>query len=422
MHVYVIGLGHVGLPLACFAALSGSRVTGIDTDPEVVNAIKNGSINIHEFYNGVHISRLARQLIHKGLLTVSDTFTREEEAPVVFLICVGISSSDDFKQDLGPVKKVVEALLPRLRARDLVIFRTTLIPGTLDALVVPRIKALNISVYLAYCAETIAEGRAFEELEQNPLVVAGINEKSTGKAVEFFKSLSDAPVFTASTIIAAELVKVIQNIFRDVQIAFINEISEAARSLDVNIYEMINLANTHPRVDLLLPGPGVGGYCLPNALPYLKYALQGKEVSLALTETARSANGARPGKVVDFVKEKLELAGKKINGAAIGIAGLAMKDNCADYRYSPAVDIANILIEKGARVKAFDPLIEGAFSFQCSSFEGSVKNADCLLITAMQPGIQFNPALLRQLMAPGAFVVDTRNVFPDSGEIKLYRL
>lgn len=424
MQVYVIGLGHIGLPMACFIAISGKQVIGIDNNPQVIKAVKNGSINIYEHYNGLHISKLAKKLIDQGKLTVTKNLRTIDQHPGVFIVSVGIKSSDDFKQDISPIKEVMDTLVPQLKPGDLIIFRTTLIPGTIDEHVIPRLESLNIPVYLAYCPETMAETQAFQELNNNPIVMAGKDEESFTKAKEFFNSISDAPIHKASNIKTAELIKVVQNISRDVEIALVNEISVVAEALKVDTYEVLNLSNTHPRVKLLQPGPGVGGYCLPNALVYLKHTLlKGKntDIPLSLMEVARKSNLDRPKKIVALIEQALKDVNKTLEKSCIAILGLAMKDNCADCRYSPAIDIAKMLTEKGAKVKGFDPVVGKKFPFQVDTLQECIVNSDCILITAVQPGIEFDTDKIKDLM-PTPLVVDTRNVFPGCKGIKVCKL
>ncbi|MGI6120514.1 MAG: nucleotide sugar dehydrogenase [Desulfosporosinus sp.] len=410
MNVYVIGLGHVGLPMACFAALAGKKVTGIDSNPVLIEQIKNGTVNIFEYLNGRHIAHIAKDLIAQGTMQISTRFKRKDMAPAVFLVSVGIKSALDFKQDLTPLQDVINTLFPCLVNGDLIIFRTTLIPGTLDSLVVPALKSLNTKILLAYCPETISETAAFSELATNPIVIAGLDDESFEATAAFFSSISQAPIHRASTFKTAELVKVVQNVARDVNIALVNELSEAASAMEVDIYEVIWLANTHPRVELLKPGPGVGGYCLPNALVYLASALKNQQ-TLTLTSTARQCNLARPKKVVQFVADKLEEKGIMITNAQVAVVGLAMKDNCADCRYSPAVDIVNSFVAKGAKVKVFDPIVDQIFPFQVNSLSECLSGADCLLITASQPGLDFDFSQMEKLMAC-QLIIDTRNVLP----------
>ncbi|MBZ9622603.1 nucleotide sugar dehydrogenase [Clostridium sp. FP2] len=421
MNVYIFGLGHIGLPLCGSIALCGKKVYGIDINPNTIKNIETGNINIYEYYNDKHISVIIKELIDQTQLTVSTKFTRIDNEPSIFTITVGIGTKEDNSQELAPIQAVLDELLPKLVPKDLLLFRTTMIPGTCENFILPQLKALNIPIYLAYCPETIAETHAFDEFENNPKVLAGIDEESYKAAEEFLKSLSNAPIYKASNIRTAEMVKVAQNIHRDVNIALANELDEAASALNIDIYELQHLASTHPRVELLEPGPGVGGYCIPNALGYLNDSLVGLNVPLKLTHTARSINNEKPLKVVQTITRALKDANKNIANSSIAIIGLAMKDCCADCRLSPALDIVNLLVKEGANIKAFDPLVPLTYAFQTSSFDECIKNSDCLVITANQPGIRFNINEMQSLMSTPIIVVDTRNVFPSYDNVNLYR-
>lgn len=412
MNVYVFGLGHIGLPMATWIALQDYEVIGVDKNPEVIEAIKKGTVKIEEYYQGLHISQLALDLINKKKLTVTSDFLRDNDEPSIFVIAVGIVEKENGVQDLSPLISVLESLTPVIVPGDLLLFRTTLIPGTLDQLIRNFLQPLNIKIGLAYCPETLMETRAFEELKQNPMILAAIDKESLERAEGFLSSISEAPIYKASTLKTAEMVKVIQNIHRDVNIALTNEMSEAARDLGLDIYELISLANTHPRVKLLQPGPGVGGYCLPNALGYLQNAFE-DENQLPLMTTARKLNLGRPQKIVKIVSDALQNRGKVLAYSRIALVGLAMKDYCADCRNSPAVEIASLLIKAGAKVQAYDPRVPLTHSFQVASMQECLLDADCLLIAAHQEGIVFDREQIEALMAKGFIVVDTRNIFPD---------
>lgn len=422
MQVYVFGLGHIGLPMATWIALHEYQVQGIDINPNHIEKISNGSVNIEEYYNGQHISLLAQSLIEKQIFRVSTKFKRLNNEPSVFVIAVGIANNEDGSHDISPLVSVLDSIVPTLISGDLLLFRTTLIPGTIDKLVVPRIQILDISVLLAYCPETLMETHAFEELKNNPMILAGMNEESFRIAGRFLRSLSDAPIYKVSTIKAAEMIKVIQNIQRDVNIALINEISEVTYQLNLDIYELISLVNTHPRVKLLQPGPGVGGYCLPEALGYLQEAVDQEVCPLTLMRIARELNLERPKKIVEAVRSALHDAGKTLSDSTIAFVGLAMKDFCADCRCSPALEIASLLVTEGAKVQAFDPLVPMTYSFQVASFQECLNHADCLVIAAYQSGIAFDLQEIQATMLQPILVIDTRNVFPDFPEAKVFKL
>lgn len=422
MNVYVFGLGHIGLPMATWIALKGHQATGIDINNKVIEQIRNGTINIQELLNGMHISEVAQNLIDDRKLSVCTTFKRENADPSVFVITVGIADKRDGSHDISPILNVVDTISPFLVDHDLLIFKTTMIPGTCDNFIKPKLNALNKKLYLAYCPETILETKAFEELEKNAKILAGLNEESFQKAKEFLSTLSNSEIYKASNLITAEMVKVVQNISRDVDISLINELSDACFALEIDIYELQKLVNTHPRIELLSPGPGVGGYCLPNALKYLEAALNAKDLDLTLMQTARNLNKKRPHEVVKIVKNALSRKGKSFDNSKIAMIGLAMKDYCADCRYSPAIEIAEELIQSGAKVYAYDSLVKPLYPYQTDQYEKCIENADCLLITAKQFDVKFDADQILDLMNHPAVVVDTRNVFPKDPRIVLYRI
>ncbi len=421
MNIYVFGLGHIGLPMATWIALKGYKVIGIDINAETITQIKNGTVNIQEQLNGVHISKVAQNLIKNENLSVYTTFNRKNTVPSVFLITVGISDKENGLSDISPLINVIDTISPFLVDNDLLIIKTTMIPGTCDSTIMPRLNALKKKIHLAYCPETIIETKAFEELEKNTRILAASDDDSFQKAEKFLKCLSNSNVYKTSNFITAEMVKVVQNITRDVDICLINEISNVCSDLEIDVHELRKLVNTHPRIQLLSPGPGVGGYCLPNALKYLEDSLSDKN-QLQLTRKARELNEKRPFEIVKIIKNALSKSGKNVKGSKIAIIGLAMKDYCADCRYSPAITIASELILKGAEVCAYDSLAKTSYPYQTISYEECIKNADCMLITANQFGVRFEVRQILDLLKEPAIVVDTRNTFPADPRIRLYRI
>jgi UDP-N-acetyl-D-mannosaminuronic acid dehydrogenase len=423
MDIYVFGLGHIGLPLACWISLSGKFVCGIDNNSDIINQIKNGSINIEEYYKDTHISKLAKKLVDDAKLQVSTKYYRHGQTSAIIIITVGIVDRPDGSKDISSILSVIESIKPSLAANDLIIIRSTLIPGTCENIIIPLIKETGIPFCFAYCPETIIETQAFDELEKNQYIVGAMDQKSFELTRDFLVSLSSTNIIRSSNIKTAEMAKIVQNIHRDVNIAFANEISDAASELDVNFYELQRLVNTNPRVDLLSAGPGVGGYCLPNALDYLQPALAGKKsCSLTLSKTARSLNKNRPLKVFSLISKALEHAKKAISESTIAVTGLAMKDYCADCRFSPAIDLINLLLEEKANVKAYDPLVPVSYPFQTKTLDECIQGADCLVIEAKQRELTYPPEKLVLLMSKPVIVVDTKNVINPSSNINVYKL
>ena len=423
MKIYVFGLGHIGLPMAVWMALKNHKVTGVDINPDHIEDIRNGHVAIHEHHEGKHISSIAKDLLTSNKFALQDTFKRINNDPAVFVITVGIGDRADGTQDVSPIRKVVDTILPSLVEGDLLIFKTTMIPGTIDTIVNPRIKELNKKIYVAYSPETISETAAFYELEHNERILSAMDAESYMMAEKFLKSLTNSPIHRASAIKMAEMVKVIQNIDRDVNISLANEISEIAAALGVDIHELRRLVNTHPRVNLLQSGPGVGGYCLPNALKYLLAALdEEKRNEMVLMNTARELNIQQPKKIVQQAIRLLQDHGKDIKSARIAVIGLAMKDFCADYRYSPSLEIIKELIKEGCEVRAYDPLVPDEIFHQAASYEEAIKHADCMIIAAKQEGIIYDPVEISNRMNKPAVVIDTRNALQTHPDILLFKV
>lgn len=423
--VFVIGLGHIGLPLACWAALSGFCVQGVDISHSAIEAIRSGRISISETFDGHTLSEVAVSLQRQGRLSVSGSLIRTVDAPAVFMIAVGLAGDGNGPGGRAPLLSALDLVLPALRDGDLVLIRTTLVPGTCSAVISPRLAASARKVHLAYCPETMAESHAFEELAHNPVILAADDDASYEAAERFISSLTHAVVHRSPDTTTAEMAKVVQNVIRDVDIALANEIADAARLLGVNPVELRRLVNSHPRVHMLAPGPGVGGYCLPNALGYLSAAVGGcgnSQVGLTLPAAARALNAARPFKAAFLVQRALGEAGKTIETARVGVLGIGMKDYCADTRLSPALCLISALMDAGAHVTAYDPAVPVSFPFQTGTLGECITGADAVVVTARQDGLELSPSGLAMAMAKPPVVIDTRDCLPDDGLVRIYRL
>lgn len=423
--VYVIGLGHIGLPLACWVAASGHTVVGVDVSRPAVESIREGRVTLDEYLGEEHISDVALRLQKQGVLFVDESLTRTDDDPVVFLVAVGLAGDGRGAGDYAPLLSAIDQIAGSLRDGDLVLVRTTLVPGTCAKIIAPRLAASGKKAFLAYCPETMAESHAFDELAHNPMVLAADDEDSYRAAEHFIASLTGAPILRAPDMKTAEMAKVVQNIIRDVDIALANEISDAARRLGVDPVALRRAVNSHPRVKMLMPGPGVGGYCLPNALGYLAASIphDGRSApSLVLSSTARALNALRPSAVVELVRTALAEAGKDLRHARVAVLGLGMKDYCSDVRLSPAVCLVQALSDAGASVTAFDPAVAPSFPFQASTLQGSVADADAVVVAVKQRGLSVSAADLARAMAQPPVIVDTRDCLADCEGIRIFRL
>lgn len=303
-----------------------------------------------------------------------------------------------------------------LKKGDLVIIRSTVIPGTTEDFCKPileqesRMKA-GEDFYLAYASERIAEGLAFDEFANMPTIVGGINEESLNRAVGLLKVVCKAEVIKASNIKAVETSKVFENVQRDVNIAMSQEFARFTEGLGIDIFEVVKLANTHKRVNLLTPGPGVGGYCIPNAYHYIAPKANEMNLSMDILKLSREKNALIPQFIVEKVQELLKENGKKLSQSKIAILGLAMKDYSNDDRISPPIDICKILIEKGAGVGAFDPVVPTKYDFKVNTQEQALKSADAVVILTKQHDMNFdNYENMAKLMNNKPVCVDCKSV------------
>jgi UDP-N-acetyl-D-mannosaminuronic acid dehydrogenase len=280
---------------------------------------------------------------------------------------------------------------------------------------------------LAYASERIAEGLAFDEFANMPTIVGAVNDESLNRAVELLSVVCKADIIKASNIKAVETSKVFENVQRDVNIAMSQEFARFSEGLGIDIFEVVKLANTHKRVNLLTPGPGVGGYCIPNAYHYIEPKANEMNVSMDILKLSREKNALIPQFIVEKVRELLKENGKELDQSKIGILGLAMKDYSNDDRISPPIDICKILIEKGADVRAFDPVVPTNYDFKVDSQDEALKDADAILILTKQHEIDFDYfEHMSKILKEDVVCVDTKAVIniKEAGKygIKVWRI
>jgi UDP-N-acetyl-D-mannosaminuronic acid dehydrogenase len=410
----MFGLGFVGLPLALSFAMRGCQVTGVDIDEQLVSDLNKGITHHLEFYEGKAIQEiLQNQLTQDRFRAISDGSAAMRESDHI-IVTIGIPV-EEHKHDIGPLLEVCRTVGTGLKKGDLVLIRSTVIPGTTRDLILPLLEETSglkagQDFYLAYSSERIAEGRAFHEFEHMPAALSGINAQSTEKAMELMSLVTRAHITQASCMEVVEASKVIENISRDVDIAMVNEFARFCKAMGIDIFEVVAVANTHQRVQLLNPGPGVGGYCLPNALFYLLPKAEELGVDLNLLTTARQVNEAMPRYVADLVLRNLQVAPSQ---GKIAVLGIAMKDYSNDDRMSPALAVIACLQQSGCKVEAFDPAVPSCYDFKVDSLTGALTGAHGIVLLSLQNGIELmNLDLFRELMAPDLpFIIDTKNFY-----------
>lgn len=325
-HVCITGLGFIGLPTACILANAGYAVLGVDINPDVVNHIGSPKFITTE----PNLQTLLEKAIDRGRLRVS---TQIEPADI-HLIAVPTPLSPDNQPNLSHLHAAVDALGPHLRSQDLVLIESTLPIGTTEVLA-QKLKKHCPDIDLAYCPERVLPGNIVHELVHNDRIVGGINESSTLRAVHFYKSFVQGDVIPTAAK-TAEAVKLAENTYRDINIAYANELSMIADQLGLCVKELIRLANRHPRVNILNPGPGVGGHCI--ALNPWFLASSAPDLAPLMTK-ARAVNK----KKTEWVIQKVRTALKESNATSVACLGLTYKPNVPDFRESPALEVAETL-------------------------------------------------------------------------------
>lgn len=332
--VCVLGLGYIGLPTASVLATKGYRVHGVDVRGDVVETIRRGEIHIDE----PDLDILVRSAAGSGQLTV-DTEPCEAD---VFIICVPTPIRDDHSPDLSYVEQACQAIRPHVRAGNLIILESTSPPRTTEEIVVPRAVGDSLQVgsdvFVAHCPERVLPGRILLEVVQNDRVVGGVTAACAQRAKQFYETFVNGEVFATSAL-AAEVIKLSENSYRDVNIAFANELSMLCDGLGIDAREIIDLANRHPRVNILSPGPGVGGHCI-SVDPW--FLIHADPERTPLIRTAREVNLRKPAHIVEHT---IELA-KPFNQPKIGCLGITYKADVDDLRCSPSLEIVRLLREK----------------------------------------------------------------------------
>jgi UDP-N-acetyl-D-mannosaminuronic acid dehydrogenase len=393
--ICVIGLGYIGLPTASLLGTKGFDVHGVDVSKHVVDTINQGKIHIVE----PDLDILVKSAVQAGNLKAG---LQPVEADV-FVIAVPTPFKGDHDPDLSYVESATKMICPYVKPGNLVILESTSPVGTTDEIVG---KILNEhghdtdkDVYVAHCPERVLPGRILVELVENDRIVGGINQKSTDVAVEFYKSFVRGEVLATDSR-TAEMAKLTENSFRDVNIAFANELSLICDKEGINVWELIKLANRHPRVKILNPGPGVGGHCI--AVDPWFIVARNKDTA-RLIHAARLVNDSKPEWVINKIKTKAE----KFKKPVIGCLGLAFKADVDDLRESPAVEIVrHIIKDKVGEVLISEPNLESHKEFNLLPCDEVIRRSDIIVIL-----VDHKPyKKLKLLELNEKVIIDTRGI------------
>jgi UDP-N-acetyl-D-mannosaminuronic acid dehydrogenase len=398
--VVVMGLGYIGLPTASMLATKGHQVLGVDVNEHAVNTINSGRIHIIE----PDLDILVKSAVHSGNLKAS---LKPEEGDT-FIIAVPTPFKEENGNpkapDLSYVESATRAIVPVLREGNLVILESTSPVGTtelIERIIGETRPDLKGKVHCAHCPERVLPGHILRELVDNDRIIGGTTRAAVEKAKELYKSFCNGAILETDSR-TAELSKLVENSFRDVNIAFANELSVICDHLGVNVWETISLANRHPRVNILQPGPGVGGHCIAVD-PWFIVAAAPEQSRLI--RTARNVNDDKPHWVIDKIRAKAD----RYKAPVIGCLGLTFKANIDDLRESPSLDIVQDLIKLNiGRIVACDPNVEQSKTkIPLVDLKTVLKEADIIVLLVDHKEFKaIDPDTLKDKV-----LIDTRGVF-----------
>ena len=405
--ICVLGLGYIGLPTASTFATHGIQVIGVDVNQRVLKTLKNGGVHIYE----PGLRTLVEAALKSDKLTVSDQPVEAD----AFLIAVptpfyldktGEHNGETYKlSDMRAVTSAAEAIVPYLRKGNLVVLESTSPPRTTVDLVKPILERSGLQAgsdfHLAYSPERVLPGQILRELIENARVIGGVTPESARAGAELYAVFVKGKIIQTDAT-TAEMVKLMENTTRDVNIAIANEFSRLADRFGVDVWEAISLANLHPRINILSPGPGVGGHCI-SVDPW--FFVETAPDLTPLIYTARKVNDEQP----HFVMALLQKALGSLRGKRIAALGLAYKPDVDDLRESPAAEVVRLLIDAGADVRAFEPFkMEGLPGISmAASLDETIKDAEAILLLVRHTQFrEMNPSEVAAVTSARA-VVDT---------------
>jgi|TARA_B110000091_G_scaffold79298_1_gene87341 UDP-N-acetyl-D-mannosaminuronic acid dehydrogenase len=378
--VVIMGLGYIGLPTAALIASRGLKVTGVDISQSVVDTINKGEIHIVE----PDLDGLVHKVVKEKLLKAAI----KPNSSDVYLIAVPTPFKGDYEPDLSYVVSAVKSFIPTLKKGALVILESTSPIGTtckIEKLIFEQRPELKGNVYLAYCPERVLPGNILHELKHNDRAIGGIDETSTQKAIDFYKYFVVGTLHPTNAK-TAEMVKLVENASRDNQIAFANELSIICDKAGINVWDMISLANKHPRVNILNPGTGVGGHCIAVDPWFIVSAFPDES---PLIKKSREANTYKTEWVLEKIKNKvLVFKLEKDRDPIIACMGLAFKPNIDDLRESPALYVTEILQKEEFNVLAVEPNLNSTSARLLVETSEAINQADIIVFLVSHSGFK----------------------------------
>jgi len=398
--ICVIDLGYIGLPTSAMFATHGCKVHGVDVNKQVVDALNQGKIVIEEPYLDIMVQAAVRS----GHLK-ADTKPQEADA---FIIAVPTPKNEDNTADMSCVVSSAEMIVPYLRKGNLVILESTSPAGTVENLLVPILEKSGLKIgeelFVGHSPERVLPGRILWELVNNNRIIGGINRESAEKIRDLYKIFVNGEIYL-TTATTAEMCKLMENTYRDVNIALANELAKICEKVGINAWEVIELANKHPRVNLHQPGPGVGGHCLAID----PWFIIEKNPDLArIIKMSRDTNESMPQHVLGRIDAIL----KNIKGSRkVTILGIAYKPNIDDTRESPILKLIDLLDKKGNyKISVYDPHVK-SYKYQARNLIEAAEDSDLIVLAVNHDEFKYLPLDDMGNVMRNKILFDTRNFF-----------
>lgn len=398
----VLGLGYIGLPTASSFATQGLRVLGVDVNPDIVETLRNGDVHIQE----PGLRTLVQAAIRSGNLRVG----AHPEPCDAYIIAVPTPIQEDQRADLSFVVAASQAITPHLRRGSLVVLESTSPPRTTEGVVAPILEKSGLRAgtdfHLAYSPERVLPGQILRELIENARVIGGVTRTSAEAGRDLYGVFVKGEIILTDAT-TAEMVKLMENTYRDVNIAVANEFARLAERFGVDVWEAIELANRHPRVSILRPGPGVGGHCI-SVDPW--FLVEAAPDLTPLIRTARQVNDGQPQHVASSIEEAL----RGLKGRRLSALGLSYKAEVDDLRESPALEVCRLLAARGAALATYEPFaptatVQGART--AATLEEALRGAEAVILLVDHKSLRgIEPDAAARWMA-GRFAFDTRGVW-----------
>ncbi|MGL4911054.1 MAG: nucleotide sugar dehydrogenase [Romboutsia sp.] len=394
--ICVIGLGYIGLPAAALFAYYGHNVVGVDINESIVNKLNEGNVTIAE----PGLNNLVRKVVQKGKL-IGSTVPIESE---LFIIAVPTPISKDKKADLSYIKEATKSILPYIKKGNIIVLESTSPMGTTEEVVKPILEEYGFKIgediYLGYCPERVIPGKIIKEMVNNSRVIGGINVESAIKIKEIYETMVKGKIFITNCK-TAEMCKLMENTFRDVNIALSNELAKICEKNSINAWEVIEYCNEHPRVQLMNPGPGVGGHCIAVD----PWFIVEKESYLAnIIHMARDINDSMPIYVYNKIMELL----KNNQGKKVTILGITYKENIDDIRESPIIKIIDKLVSNNIQVDVYDPYAKLS-NISKDNIINACENSDLVVLGVSHNQFKNMPLDEISKAMKGKIILDTRN-------------